>query len=155
MKSSIDHAGYLSPNVPIGEGASIEARAVEAYFRSKRARDISINELARDYHDPAACLVFMSNEAFAFFLPAFMRIALEDYAISGAIPEAVVGRLLAMAEGRDNERRDAVLRTYSKDELASVAKFLKEISARYWHKYPEDTAMRAYEYWDGIASGRS
>lgn len=114
----------LPSEVPIGDGSSIEGRAVEAYFREKGLDDITLEGLNKDYpHDPAACLVFMSNEAFAFFLPAFMRISLERYSTAGAIPEAVVGRLQDMAQGRDDERRDTLLRVYSRKDLAAVAEF--------------------------------
>ena len=138
----------------IGQGGSIEARAVEAYFRGKSADDIQLSGFKRDYpHDPAACLVFMTDEAFAFFLPAFMRIALDDYEVADSIPEAVINRLVEMAEGRDDARRDAVLERYSAAEVESIAQFLKKMSELYWHQYPEDSALRAYEYWKDAKVG--
>jgi hypothetical protein len=149
----MDSRGHFRPEIPMGEGGSIEAQAVERYFRSKRVEDVTLSALKKEYpHDPAACLVFMTDAAFAYFLPAFMRIALDDYSEAGAIPEAVVGRLLAMAEGRDNQRRDFLLRHYTPAQIAAVATFLKNMSARYWHKYPEDSALLAYHYWATVAT---
>jgi hypothetical protein len=151
----IDNRGRFRSEIPIGEGGSIEAQAVERYFRSKRVEDLTLAALKQEYpHDPAACLVFMTDAAFAYFLPGFMRIALDDYSDAGSIPEAVIGRLLAMAEGRDNQRRDFLLGSYSAAQLAAVATFLKNMSARYWHKYPEDSALLAYHYWAAVAAAR-
>jgi Family of unknown function (DUF6714) len=140
--------GTFPHDRPIGRGGSIEAKAVETYFRDKTLDDVRLEGLKRDYpHDPAACLVFMTDEAFAFFLPAFMRIALDDYKVADSIPEAVINRLVDMAEGRDNERRDAVLQSYSRADVDSISRFLKTMSELYWHEYPDDAALRAYAYW--------
>lgn len=133
---------------PIGLGNSSEAKAVERFFRGKRLQDVSLSSLRKEYHhDPSAALVFMTEDAFAFFLPAFMRIALEDYESADAIPEAVINRFLEMAEGRDMERRQAIIRRYSPEQIKAIADFLKNMSERYWHNYPEDTAKRATRYW--------
>jgi hypothetical protein len=46
----------------------------------------------------------MLPDAFAFFLPAFMRIALNDFETSDAIPDSVIFDLLGLAEGRNQDR---------------------------------------------------
>ena len=142
-------SGQLFPrDRPIGHGHSIEAKSVEQYFRNRTLDSITLDSLNNDYpHDPAACLVAMTNEAFAFFLPAFMRIALNDYKRANVIPEAIINRFVEMAEGRDDERRNAILATYSTSALEGIASFLAKMSELYWHRYPEDSALRALQFW--------
>jgi len=140
----------------IGRGDSIEARSVDQFFRGRRLSDVTLETLHSEYpHDPAACLVFMAAPAFAAYLPAFMRIALERYEDSGSIPEAVVHRLREMAEGRDEERRDEVVSKYSGAQLLAIAEFLSEMSRRYWHAYPDDEAKCALGYWHRVATERA
>ncbi len=148
MKLSQFSTAPFPKDLAIGSGTSIESRAVERFFRDKTIGDISLAALRAGYsHDPAACLVFMTNEAFAFFLPAFLRISLDEYDAADAIPGAVINRLVEMAEGHDNGRRDAVMRSYTREQLGAIADFLEEMSDRYWHLYPEDSARRALRYW--------
>ena len=100
----------------------------------------------------SACLAFMTDEAFAFFLPAFMRIALDEYEESDSIPDAVIHRLREMALGRDDARRNAILERYTAAQLRAIAAFLREMSERYWHKYPEDAADQAFTYWAKVSA---
>jgi hypothetical protein len=133
----------------VTDGDGLEARAVEEFFSGRSLSEITLQRLTDGYmHDPAACLVFMTPEAFAFFLPAFMRIALEDYDHADVIPEVVIGRFVEMAEGRDDERLAAIRSSYSTPQIRCVADFLEEMSTHYWHRYPEDLAKRARDaYW--------
>lgn len=84
-----------------------------------------------------------------------MRIALEDYRHADVIPEVVIGRFLEMAEGRDSQRLEAILSSYSTPKIRAVANFLQEMSALYWHEYPEDIAKRALDaFWGPVAASR-
>lgn len=133
----------------IAVGESIEASDVSKFFSGRNVREITLDELKSNYpHDAAACLAFMTPLAFAYFLPSFMRIALEDYGRADVIPEVVIGYLLAMADGRDMARRDVIEASYSRDQLGTVAKFLREMSDKYWYQYPSDDAQKALSsYW--------
>lgn len=125
---------------------------MENFFRTRRRFDVTLDSLKQGYsHDPSACLAFMSDDAFAFFLPAFMKISLEDYDRADVIPEVVIGKLKRMGEGADGDRRDAVLRQYVPQQVRAIVDFLAEMSSRYWHAYPEDSARKALEFWSQMS----
>lgn len=130
-------------------GNSLEAIYVEKFFYGRSQDEITFEQLKLNYnHDSSACLSFMLPEAFAFFLPAYMRIALEDYDKSDAIPDGVIYDLLEIAKGNDQERLSAILSSYSRVQLKAVATFLHEMSKKYWHLYPSDDAKKAFDiYW--------
>ncbi|ERJ33261.1 hypothetical protein L810_4519 [Burkholderia sp. AU4i] len=67
----------------------IEARAVDRFFRGRRRFAITL-EVRDNYEcDESACLGFIEPEAFAFFLPLFMKLAACEYDASNNIPDSV------------------------------------------------------------------
>jgi hypothetical protein len=141
-----ERRAYFDARKPVSLRDSIESNDVDDFFRGKSLADITLTVLNESYpHDPSACLVFMTSQAFAFFLPAFMKIALEEYEQADVIPEVVIRRFVEMAEGRDKERLDSIVSTYSPSQLRAIGQFLSEMSERYWHKYPQDSAKQALD----------
>lgn len=149
----MDFSTFPSVKFPLAQPVtlcdSIEACGVETFFRGHSWDEITLDFLKSNYpHDPAACLTFMLPTAYAFFLPAYMRMALENYETSDAIPDSVIFDLLCMGQGKYKDKLDAVLSSYTAEQLNSVAKFLSEMSEKYWHLYPSDDAKKAISiYW--------
>lgn len=134
----------------ISTGLREEDRAVEKFFRNKKISEITRYTLENDYkYTYSACLDFMTPEAFAFFLPAFMKIAVQDYNGETSFPWIVVScHLLPMAEGTMPDNRDAILSSYSDSQLHVVAEFLKEMSHYYQIYEPDDDATKAFDlFW--------
>ncbi len=56
-----------------------ECDYVAAYFKGKSCKDVTLEDLHAHYEGPiTACLSFMSPEAFRYYLPAFMRMAISE-----------------------------------------------------------------------------
>jgi hypothetical protein len=149
---SVFPVGPFSSQTSITMGSSMEAEDISKFLSDRNAADITLDVLNSSYpHDPAACLAFMTPTAFAFFLPVWMRISLNDYERADVIPETVIGYLLALAEGKNPERLSAIRSSYSREQLSLVAKFLQEMSSRYWQHYPTDLAKKALSlYWGDL-----
>jgi hypothetical protein len=149
----MDFSVFPSDKFPLSQHVtscdSIEACGVEKFFRGRSWDEITFDLLKTNYpHDPAACLTFMLPTAYAFFLPAYMQIALKNYEISDAIPDSVIFDLLGMGQGKCQDKLDAVLSSYTAEQLKAIAEFLNEMSEKYWHLYPSDDAKKAYAiYW--------
>lgn len=75
---------------------------VATYFKGKHWREITLKGLREEYPGPPdACLSFMSSEAFRFYLPAYMWIAVEAYEAADVVAEAAV---FALTPPREDER---------------------------------------------------
>lgn len=136
-------------DLPITRSAGQEAVDTAAFFSGKCIDDVRLDDLNGKYrHDPSGCISLLTPEAFAFFLPAFMRISIEQYADANAIPDVLINRLLHIAAGDDEERRDAIVRWYGAEQMREVALFLKAMSDKYWRHYNPDDARRALDlFW--------
>ncbi|MGS0892894.1 DUF6714 family protein [Burkholderia stagnalis] len=140
----------LFPNMPFPKGQSItnrsgiESCAVDDFFRGKKRFDITLKELREDYEcDESSCLTFMEPEAFAFFLPLFMKIATHDYDEADNIPDSLVYKLHRMATGGAKDWLREILKTYSKDQRDSIVDFLDEMSRIEWRHQNPDLAADA------------
>ncbi|VBB14878.1 DUF6714 family protein [Burkholderia stabilis] len=145
---SLDFSIFLNdffPNgKPITNRSGIESRAVDDFFRGKMRFEITIKELREDYEcDESACLTFMEPEAFSFFLPLFMKIAICDYDEADNIPDSIVYKLHRMATGGANDWLSEILKTYSKDQRSTIIDFLDEMSRIEWKYHNPDLASEA------------
>ncbi len=67
---------------------------VADYFKGKHWKDITLDGLQKDYPGPHdACLSFMSPEAFRFYLPSYMVIAITEEGSGDTATEAAVNAL--------------------------------------------------------------
>src|SRR5258706_13461640 len=111
---SIFPNGPIRSDVEIAVGNSIEANDIRIFFAGKKIDEITIDLLNSAYsHDPAACLAFMSPIAFAFFLPLWMKISLNDFDKAYAIPEPVIGYFLALPKVQSRDKLPALFAIYS------------------------------------------
>ena len=75
----------------------------------------SLKDIRENYPgDESACLSFMTPEAFAFFLPLFMKFAVLEYDEAKNIPESIAYKLHSLATcGARNEKTEAIIKKYS------------------------------------------
>ncbi|MDN7861601.1 hypothetical protein QZM81_37935 [Burkholderia cepacia] len=122
----------------------IEARAVDRFFRGRRRFATTLEELRNNYEcDESACLGFMEPEAFAFFLPLFMKLAACEYDASNNIPDSVVYKLHRIATGDADDWLAVILATYSTKQLDVIVEFLEEMSRVEWQHHDPDLAAEA------------
>ena len=82
---------------------------VAEFFRGKHWRDVDLRSLRGEYPGPHdACLSFMSAEAFRFFLPAYMVIAVEEQQTSDAATDTAI---FALAPPRYRPELDELARS--------------------------------------------
>lgn len=141
---SIFNNDFFPNEKPITNRSGIESRAVDDFFRGKRRFDITVKELRENYEcDESACLTFMEPEAFSFFLPLFMKIAIRDYDEADNIPDSLVYKLHRMATGGANDWLREILRMYSKGQRDTIVNFLDEMSRVEWMYHHPDLASEA------------
>lgn len=151
----MDFSMFEDISFPKGEiitlGNTDEEKALSEYFSNRKISDISLNSLKEEYKYPHnACLCFMAPRAYAFFLPAFMKLAINDTKGDTDIPWVVVScNLLAIAEGKMKKNLEAILISYSKTQLQAITVFLKIMSNGYYKNYePEDDAQTSLDiFW--------
>jgi hypothetical protein len=126
------------PVVPAGrEGDRWEYDEVVRFFTGKRIADVTYEALVGDYRkDWTAAHHLMSDQAFAFFLPALMRLSQDHYSDTSHNASVLADNLTfmfrRMAEGDMDHRLVPLLKSYSKQQLGAIAKFLREMSDEHY-----------------------
>jgi hypothetical protein len=104
----------------------------ERFFRGRRRWDVTLETLSQEYKsDWTAAHNFLNEEAYLFFLPAFLQVALTGYERDdGAklLADALAHSLLRMARGEQDHRLLPLLKHYSREQLGVIAQFLLELS---------------------------
>lgn len=134
----------------IGDGW--EGDEAERFFRGRHVEEVNYQTLTQEYRKDwsiAPCL--LNDEAYVFFLPAFMKIAIEDYE-RGETPTltvTVISDFLEMARGELDYRLLPILRTFTADQLTFIADYLEEVNDRYYHAlgHENDAACALQLFW--------
>ena len=105
------------------------------YFRGKTWRGHRVEDLR--HHE--AAMSFFTDQAFRYWLPAFMLAELDHPAEADIIAEGIASHLT------ESEGADARLRHFARDELEAMAAFLSECARRYddIHFRDAERAVRA------------
>lgn len=124
----------------------------ERFFRGRAFIDVNYETLSKDYRSVWwAAHNFLNEDAYLFFLPAFLKIALVDFDKDGAsqLADALAYGFLRMAEGEHDDRLIPLLQNYTRTQLAEIAQFLWELSeTRYQPAGDIDDAKPALEkFW--------
>lgn len=78
----------------IVQGPSLEAKEIESFFRGKRWDEITLENLnGNPPMDPSAGPSFMTEQAFHYYLPAYLMITIDSKPEADVIPEFTVHRL--------------------------------------------------------------
>lgn len=89
-------------------GYHLECNQVRAKFRNRHWRDLTVEDLQGE----ADSLAFFTLEAFRFFLPAFIRVAVLDPVRADLIPDSILGSLVRPdLSGSWEERKEPLLET--------------------------------------------
>lgn len=137
----------VSPTGDLALGNSIESGYVRSYFSGRDWQSIDVESLREGYPgDPAACLSFMTHDAFCYFFPSYLRMAYLEYETADAIFDCIIGKLHAVAFGDLTLRR--VFEAYEPHQLSAIAEIVSRLSEKYCKYYPRDLAAEAFaEYW--------
>ncbi|QHE87240.1 DUF6714 family protein [Hydrogenophaga sp. BPS33] len=156
MNFEIFHRGRYPQDKPAAQesriGDSWEGDEAERFFRGRHSKDVNYQSLSEEYRKDwsiAPCL--LNEDAYLFFLPAFMKIALEDYE-QGETPTltvTVISDFLEMARGELDSRLLPILRTFTSAQLSFIATYLQEVNDRYYHALgsDNDAAMALNLFW--------
>ena len=118
---------------PGDEGDGWEYDEVVRFYTGKSLSDITADAITKDYRkDYTTAHHLMSSQAFNFFLPALMKVGLDNY-VSGKggnislIADSLVNSFYEMAKGEMNYRLLPLLSSYTKKQLGEITKFLKQM----------------------------
>lgn len=104
----------------------------ERFFKGRSLSEVNLTSLTCDYKEVWwSAQNFLDTEAYLFFLPAFMRIALDDFPASeGArmLADALSNQFLRMARGELDHRLVPLLENYSRPQIGAIAEFLLKLS---------------------------
>jgi len=129
-----------------------EGNRVAAFFRGQDWHDVSWPALQRYPGDPTASLRFLQDEAFLYYLPAFLRMALEEGEIAEPVSFALADPGPEAPE--DSRRFHARMARLSADEKAAVVAVLRHLAHRYERAgEPANPARDALSsYWERLPS---
>lgn len=141
--------------VPAGrQGDQWEYDEVVRFFSGKRLADVTYQSMLSDYRkDWTSAHHLMSDEAFAFFLPALMRLSQDHYEDTSnnasVLGDNLVFQFRRMAEGDMDDRLLALLQRYTRPQLSVIARFLSEMSRDHYQGMGDlDDADRALQlFW--------
>ena len=127
-------------------GYCLETDQIVDFFSSKHWRVISATALWNDYvGDGSACLCFMSPEAFRFYLPTYMMIAIREYQDSDLMADSAINALLPSASAHSWwEKRVSVL---TKQQREAAVAFLHYMQEHHADDYRVHGPTDALKYW--------
>ncbi|MBL0944153.1 MAG: hypothetical protein IBJ04_07500 [Hydrogenophaga sp.] len=134
-----------------------EGDEAERFFRGRCAKEVTYETLTREYrHDWSIAPCLLNEEAYLFFLPAFMKVALEDYnrGETPTLTVTVVSDFLEMARGELDHRLLPILRTFTAEQLRFVADYLQEVHDRHYRLLgaENDAACALRLFWGQFGS---
>lgn len=139
---SDDKIAETRPWIPEYEG-----NRVARYFKGKRWQDLSYEKLRTEYPaDLTACVHFMLDEGFQYFLPGFLTMAL-DLKEAGEIADTICGALTEPsrdAPAQDKTRFASRMGGLSSEEKNAVREVLEFLAREYDRAgYPDNPARAA------------
>lgn len=135
-----EHLSWKTPQCPS------EYLYVADYFKGKHWKDITLDGLRKDYPGPHdACLSFMSPEAFRFYLPSYMVIAVtEDTSDDNTVDSAEYALTPPKADLQTWWEQRIMGLTQAQQQAIIV--FLEYLDAR-WQRDPKFGPHDALAYW--------
>ena len=126
-----------------------EGDAISRFFGGKPWTEISWQSLVDEYAgDPAACLGFMCNDAFRYFLPAFLRICVLKGPDADATYDYTIDHLTPSRSLRAPRAFEKVFSSFSIEQNQAIARVLLHLSQLDKTRASWDDASDALdEYW--------
>jgi len=131
--------------------SNIESGYVLNFFNGKRWNDVTLKQLTQHYEgDPSACLLFMSPEAFRYYLPLFLRICLIDYESADVIYDTTLWRLVPSKNNLSRKEFDELYSGYDLEKKSLIARILQHLAQAHIDDYGEknDAQISLDEYWN-------
>jgi hypothetical protein len=124
-----------------------EGNRVARYFKGRRWQDLTYQKLRAEYPgDPTACVHFMRDEGFRYYLPGFLAMAL-DLSDAGDIADTICGVLTeptSDASAEDKARFASRMSGFSIEEKNAVRQVLEFLAREYDRaRYPDNPARAA------------
>jgi hypothetical protein len=144
-----DRIAESDPRYPDYEGDR-----VSAFFRGKDWRHVTFGALLGGYRgDPTACLLFMLDDGFRYYLPAFLLMALDPEAREISEPLCFTLTDRGASAGQDFSRFQARVARLSAEEKAAVTEVLRHLADQYDRAGdPDNPARHALDsYWEPAA----
>jgi hypothetical protein len=135
--------------------AHLECNQVREFFQGKRWQDITLDALLAGYNgDASACLNFMTPEAFRYYLPAYLFIAIDRFKESDVIPYSVVWKLTAPEHpGPDMDWFLSRVEGLSLEQRRVIIEFLQFMrTAHAEHFFSDDPGTALKRYWSKAAA---
>jgi len=133
---------------------SVEAIQIQNYFAGKLWTEIDWDWLNKYIGDPSACLFFMTQEAYIYYLPCYMKVSLLEYDAADVMPYTLLNIFSRFAKDHEDSFCNKLqMLTYKQRKV--VATFLQLLSKEYQIKNQDIAAQLALEiYWNKYLSER-
>lgn len=138
----------------LGDGKTLDDDRYEAhrYYHGRRLNEVTYDSLVQEY-GPGwwAGHNFLLPEAFVFFLPALIDIAMKKYNSDRVdmMADSLVLNLWSMAFDEEQPQTKAALRQYTKEQLLFFSEFLVKMAERHQVNNEQDNATPAlYRFWN-------
>jgi hypothetical protein len=130
----------------ISHDNGLEAGYVVSYFKKRNWMSLNVQAMRTEYPgDASACLTFMTDDAFRYFFPGYMKVAFVEYNSADAIFDKVIFRLSDAAE---NLEMRVIFEKYDEAQLRAIAQYCVLLSEKYCRFYTDDLAAIAVsKYW--------
>lgn len=122
---------YPIPQNPAVVSHGSEPLAVEAYFTNKKWTDVTLADIKANYSEPMdTCLFYMTDEAYVYFLPAFIIMEITDPVGTDAAGDHMIGSLVLPSWRKiryleDDDQFIAKFKLYNEKQKSLIATFLK------------------------------
>jgi hypothetical protein len=132
-----------------GEGLHLERDAVVQFFAGKSWEEISWNELLKYKGDCSACLSFMSPEAYRYYLPSYMLVALDHYLESDVSADSAWWSLAPPTDPMLNQYWVDRVVGFSQAQKEAILSFLQFILSEHSSDYASSIEYihNAVAYW--------
>lgn len=148
--SSAEYPG--DDHIAYGGEDHLEGQQVAEHFRGKQWSDIDLAFIRGydEFADASACLSFMTDEAFRYYLPAFLLVTLEDFADAGLVAATTVSKLAPWRDESDEAMKSFVERRlsgFTPAQREAIGKFLEHMSDTHRDDLEGDELDRALSFW--------
>jgi hypothetical protein len=143
LRSSIAEHFSTTPypgdkNIVSEESYHLEKRQVAEFFRGRDWCDIDLQTLRREYRgDESACLIFMTPEAFRYYLPSYLMICIDSYELADITYDTTIRRLTRPTRTDDVEWFAERFVPLAPEQAVDIARFLNLMHRL--HEPPEGT----------------
>ena len=129
-------------------GYHLECNQVAEYFAGKAWREITAQLLWSEYiGDGSACLSFMSPQAFVYYLPTYMTIAINEYEHADVIADSAIYALTPEKEEDLKDWWKERISVLNSKQIICIISFTKYMLENHEDDYLEDSLNETHRFW--------